>query len=224
MYAQALAKAGFAVERRFASGSRAAYVPALRRGELGPGSEYLAPLTEYLRTRGAHRHPPARPTGGRRADGPGAERAAGRHVTAGGEPAIDRDRPDRDRGAQDAGRRVGPGRRVRPHPVERAARLGGPDGCQEDLRCLTGLQDLYGLRFAGLKELGAVSGELIFEALADGTVEVGTVNSSSGGIAAGSLVVLRDNKLLQPAGNILALHAPSCHRRRGRSWTRSTGH
>jgi osmoprotectant transport system substrate-binding protein len=32
------------------------------------------------------------------------------------------------------------------------------------------------------------------------------VLSSAGGIAAGSLVVLRDDKLLQPAGNILALY------------------
>ena len=205
MYAQALAKAGFAVERRFASGSRAAYVPALRRGELDLVPEYLAPLTEYLRTGVPIGTRPPAPTGDvertvRVLNGllVGTPLAVSRPSTATAQTAIAVPKT-----LADESDLVDVSDLIR---LNGQLVLGGPDGCQEDLRCLTGLQDLYGLRFAGLKELGAVSGELIFEALADGTVEVGTVNSSSGGIAAGSLVVLRDNKLLQPAGNILALH------------------
>jgi osmoprotectant transport system substrate-binding protein len=84
--------------------------------------------------------------------------------------------------------------------------LGGPPGCVTDRHCLAGLEDLYDLRFTSVEELGDVSSKPIFDALRKGTVDVGTVQSSAGGIAADSLVVLRDDKLLQPAGNILALY------------------
>jgi osmoprotectant transport system substrate-binding protein len=84
--------------------------------------------------------------------------------------------------------------------------LGGPTGCVEAVSCLTGLQDRYGLRFKAVQELGAVNSVPIFEGLASGDIDVGAVLSSSGGIAAGSLVVLRDDRLLQPAGNILGLY------------------
>ena len=205
MYAQALEKAGFAVERRFDGGSRTAYVPALRRGELDVVPDYLAPLTDYLRTGVPVGARPLAPTGdvertARVLDGllTGTPMGVTRPSTATGQTAIAVPKT-----LADESDLVDVSDLVR---LNGQLVLGGPDGCLEDARCLTGLQDIYGLRFAGLEELGAVSGELIFEALADGTVDVGTVNSSAGGIAAGSLVVLRDDKLLQPAGNILGLY------------------
>src|SRR5829696_9159586 len=199
MYAQALEKAGFVVERRFDSGSRTAYVPALRRGELDVVPDYLAPLTDYLRAGVPVSGRPPAPTGD-------VERTARQLDTmlAGTGLGVTRPSTATDQTAIAVPKTLA--------DVSELVRLngqlvlGGPDGCLEDVLCLTGLQDLYGLRFAGLKELGTVSGEPIFDALSDGTVDVGTVNSSAGGIAAGSLVVLRDDKLLQPAGNILGLY------------------
>jgi osmoprotectant transport system substrate-binding protein len=205
MYAQALEKAGFAVQRRFDAGSRTAYVPALRRGELDVVPDYLAPVTDYLRAGIPVGSRPPAPTGdvertARVLDGLLSDLPLGvtRPSTATDQTAIAVPKT-----LADESDLVTVSDLVR---LNGQLVLGGPDGCLVDAHCLAGLQDLYGLRFADVIELGEVSGQPIFEALEDGTVEVGTVASSSGGIAAGSLVVLRDDKLLQPAGNILALY------------------
>jgi osmoprotectant transport system substrate-binding protein len=205
MYAQALTKAGFAVTTRFDAGSRTAYVPALQRGDLDVVPDYLAPLTTYLRTGIPVGHRPGPATGdvehtARLLDGllDGTPLGVTRPSTATDQAAFavpktladDKELAD----VSDLSRLNG------------QLVLAGPTGCVEDVHCLTGLQDRYGLRFRDVDELGEVSGPAIFAALRDGDADVGAVLSSSGGIAAGSLVVLRDDRLLQPAGNILALY------------------
>jgi osmoprotectant transport system substrate-binding protein len=205
MYAQALRKAGFAVTTNFTAGSRTAYVPALQRGELDVVPDYLAPLTDYLRLGipVGKRPPPA--TGdvehtARELDGLLAGRPLGvtRPSLATDQTAfaVPKTLADSDELAAVSDLARLNGRLV----------LGGPPGCMTDPHCLAGLQDRYDLRFKDVKELGDVSSKPIFDALRKGTVDVGTVLSSAGGIAADSLVVLRDDKLLQPAGNILALY------------------
>jgi osmoprotectant transport system substrate-binding protein len=205
MYAQALTKAGFTVTTKFDAGARAAYVPALQRGELDVVPDYLAPVTDYLRTGVPIARRPAAASGdvertARILDGLLAGRPLG--VTR---PSIATDQTafavlktlaDDDKlvDVSDLAR------------LDGQLVLGGPTGCVEDPHCLVGLRDRYALRFKAVDELGDVSGPLVFEALRKGTVDVGTVLSSAGGIAADSLVVLRDDRLLQPAGNILALY------------------
>ena len=205
MYAQALEKAGFAVTTRFGSGARAAYVPALQRGELDVVPEYLSPLTEYLRA--------GVPVGSRPPPASGnVERTA--RILDGllGRLPLGVTRPS---GATDQPAIAVPKTLADEQKLAEVSDLvrlngqlvlGGPTGCVEDAHCLAGLQDRYGLRFADVEELGPVNGKPIFDALRDGDVDVGAVLSSSGGIAAGSLVVLRDDRLLQPAGNIVALY------------------
>jgi osmoprotectant transport system substrate-binding protein len=205
MYAQALEKAGFAVTTKFRAGSRAAYVPALQRGELDVVPDYLAPLTDYLRTGIPVGKRPPGPSGdvehtARLLDGLLAGRPLG--VTR---PSIATDQT-----AFAVPKALADDQKLA--TVSDLAKLngqlvlGGPTGCGTDPLCLLGLQDRYGLRFKSLLELGDVSSQAIFDALRKGTVDVGTVQSSAGGIAADSLVVLRDDLLLQPAGNILALY------------------
>jgi osmoprotectant transport system substrate-binding protein len=205
MYAQALRKAGFAVTTSFTAGSRAAYVPALQRGELDVVPDYLAPLTDYLRLGiPIGRRPP--PASGdvehtaRELDGLLAGRPLG--VTR---PSLATDQTafavPKTLADSDELAAVSDLARLNGQLV-----LGGPPGCMTDPHCLPGLQDRYDLRFKDVKELGDVSSKPIFDALRKGTVGVGTVLSSAGGIAADSLVVLRDDKLLQPAGNIIALY------------------
>lgn len=205
MYAQALEKAGFEVVRRFDAGSRTAYVPAMRRGELDVVPDYLSPLTDYIRIGIPVADRPPAATGdieatARRLDG----------LLAGTELGVTRPSTATDQTAFAVPKTLADDSDLR--EVSDLVRLngqlvlGGPTGCLEDVHCLAGLQDLYGLRFADLTELGAVSSPAIFEALKDGTADVGTVASSAGEIAAGSLVVLRDDKLMQPAGNILAVY------------------
>jgi osmoprotectant transport system substrate-binding protein len=205
MYAQALRKAGFDVTTKLNAGTRTAYVPALQRGEIDVVPDYLSPVTDYLRVGVpiAHRPPPA--TGdvehtAHLLDQLLARRPLGvtRPSTATDQTAfaVTKTLADDDdlTTVTDLARLNG------------TLVLGGPEGCGTDPYCLSGLQDRYGLVFKDVDELGEVSSEPIFDALRKGTVDVGIVRSSAGGIAAESLVVLRDDKLLQPAGNIVALY------------------
>lgn len=205
MYAQALEKAGFAVRRRFDAGTRTAYVPAMQRGELDVLPDYLSPVTDYLRAGVPVAARPPPPTGdvertARLLDGllAGRSLAVTRPSTATDQTAfaVPKTLADESELAD-----VSDLIRLNGQLV-----LGGPAGCIEAMSCLTGLQDRYGLRFRAVEELGAVNSEPILEGLRSGDIDVGTVLSSSGAIAAGSLVVLRDDRLLQPAGNILALY------------------
>ena len=205
MYAQALRKAGFAVTTKFAAGARAAYVPALQRGELDVVPDYLAPVTDYLRTGVPIGRRPAAAGGAVERPAP---RLAGRLVgppRGGPRPATATDQTAFavPKTLADTDQLVDVSDLIR---LNGQLVLGGPSGCKEDFRCLAGLQDRYDLRFKDVDELGDVSSAPIFTALRKGTIDVGAVLSSAGGIAAGSLVVLRDDKLLQPAGNILALY------------------
>ena len=205
MYAQALRKVGFDVTTKLGAGARTAYVPALQRGELDVVPDYLAAVTEYLRAGvPVARRPPAA-TGDVEHTAHVLDRllvgrplGVTRPSLATNQPALavsktladDEDLTD-----------VSDLRRLNGTLV-----LGGPDGCGTDQFCLLGLQSRYGLRFRRVDELGMVSGQPIFDALRKGTADVGSVQSSDGGIAAESLVVLRDDRLLQPAGNIIGLY------------------
>lgn len=201
MYAKALEKAGFRVTLRLDGGARADYVPAMRRGEIDVVPEYLSALTRFLGP-GAVSTPRAGDVEhtGRVLDGllAGLPLGATRPSTATDQTAyaVNKELADRE-GLAAVSDLV---------PLNGQLVLGGPAGCPADPYCLAGLQDRYGLRFKDVRELGAVSGKPVFEALRDRTVDVGAVLSSAGGVAAGSLVVLRDDRLLQPPGNILALY------------------
>jgi len=208
MYAQALRKAGYEVTPGRDAGDRAGYLRALQRGEIDVMPDYLSALTDHL------------------------DVAQNGPVTAARLPKTsgDVEHTQRNLVALLAGRplQVGP-----PSPAtnqtayavtkELADReslrtmsdlvklngqlvLGGPAGCPADHFCLSGLQDVYRLRFKDFKPIGPVSSKPVFTALADGTVDVGPVLSADGAVAAGSLVVLKDDKRLQHAQNILALY------------------
>jgi osmoprotectant transport system substrate-binding protein len=205
MYAKALAKAGFAVTTNFRAGSRTAYVPALRRGDLDLVPDYLAPVTEYLRAGIPVADRPPGATGdveqtARRLDGllVGTGLGVTRPSTATDQTAfgVPKTLADEHKLATVSDLSKLNGQLV----------LGGPTGCLSDPHCLSGLQDVYGLRFKDVDEIGEVNSKPILDGLADGTVDVGLVSSTSGGIAAGGLVVLRDDKRLQPVGNILGLY------------------
>jgi osmoprotectant transport system substrate-binding protein len=205
MYAQALGKAGFDVATDLEAGARTAYVPALERGEIDVVPDYLAPVTDYLRAGVpvARRPPPA--------DGDVEHTARLLDQLLVGQPlGVTRPSLATDQTAYAVTKTLADDRDLA--TVSDLARLngtltlGGPEGCGSDPLCLVGLQQRYGLAFKRVDEVGEVSGPQVFAALRKGTVDVGTVLSSDGKIAADSLVVLRDDELLQPAGNILALY------------------
>lgn len=95
-----------------------------------------------------------------------------------------------------------------------ASRLvfGGPPECPERAYCLPGLRLSYGLRFRGFVPLDA-DGPLTRQALAAGDIGVALLFTTDPDIAAEHLVVLSDNRGLQPAENVVpVLRSAVVHR------------
>lgn len=80
--------------------------------------------------------------------------------------------------------------------------FGGPPECPDREFCLIGLQDVYGLEFAGFEPLD-VGGPLTVAALEGGAIDVALLFTSDGVIAAKGFVLLDDDMNLQPAENIV---------------------
>jgi osmoprotectant transport system substrate-binding protein len=92
-------------------------------------------------------------------------------------------------------------------PVASRLTLGGPPECPSRPFCLRGLEETYDLTFADFLELDA-GGPLTYQALADGYVDVGLLFTTDPGIVGEGLVVLDDDRSLQPAENV----TPIVHR------------
>ena len=80
--------------------------------------------------------------------------------------------------------------------------FGGPPECPERAYCLPGLRLTYGLRFRQFVALDA-DGPLTKQALAAGDIGVALLFTTDPAIAARHLVVLADNRGLQPAENVV---------------------
>jgi osmoprotectant transport system substrate-binding protein len=93
-------------------------------------------------------------------------------------------------------RTVGDLGRVAPRLV-----FGGPPECPERAYCLRGLSRTYGLRFRAFVPLDA-GGPLTLQALDAGDIGVALLFTTDPNIPAHHLVVLADNRGLQPAENI----------------------
>ena len=84
--------------------------------------------------------------------------------------------------------------------------LGGPPECPQRPYCLPGLRRAYGLEFARFVPL-ATEQERI-DALGQGVVDVAVTDTTSGYLANSDLVLLADDRQLQPADNIVpVVHA-----------------
>ena len=80
--------------------------------------------------------------------------------------------------------------------------FGGPPECPERAYCLLGLRQVYGLRFRAFVALDA-GGPLTRQALAAGDISVALLFSTDPAIKTQHLVVLADNRGLQPAVNVV---------------------
>jgi osmoprotectant transport system substrate-binding protein len=79
--------------------------------------------------------------------------------------------------------------------------FGGPPECAQRADCLPGLKRTYGLRVADFAQTDA-GGPLTIEALASGQIGVGLLFTTNPAIKRQKLVILTDNRALQPAENI----------------------
>ncbi len=82
--------------------------------------------------------------------------------------------------------------------------FGGPPECPERVYCLLGLKQVYGLRFRVFIPLDA-GGPLTLQALQAGDIGVALLFSTDPAITTDHLVVLADDRGLQPAENIVPL-------------------
>jgi osmoprotectant transport system substrate-binding protein len=82
--------------------------------------------------------------------------------------------------------------------------FGGPPECRERAYCLRGLRQVYGLRFRAFVPLDA-GGPLTLQALEAGDIGVALLFSTDPAITADHLVVLADDRGLQPAENVVPL-------------------
>jgi osmoprotectant transport system substrate-binding protein len=82
--------------------------------------------------------------------------------------------------------------------------FGGPPECPERAYCLRGLQQVYGLHFKTFIPLDA-GGPLTLQALDAGDIGAALLFTTDPGITARHLVVLADDRGLQPAENITPL-------------------
>ncbi len=82
--------------------------------------------------------------------------------------------------------------------------FGGPPECPERSYCLRGLRQVYGLRFRAFVPLDA-GGPLTLQALEAGDIGVALLFSTDPAITADHLVVLADDRRLQPAENVVPL-------------------
>jgi osmoprotectant transport system substrate-binding protein len=81
--------------------------------------------------------------------------------------------------------------------------LGGPAECSTRERCLPGLESTYSLHFADFLAFGG--SRLVRQALLDGIIDVGILFTTDGYLAGDDLVVLADDRGLQPVENVVPL-------------------
>jgi osmoprotectant transport system substrate-binding protein len=86
--------------------------------------------------------------------------------------------------------------------------LGGPPDCPQRDTCVRGFASAYDVRFGEFLPLD-FGGPITAEAVRRGTVDVGVLFTSDGSLATHDLVLLRDDRRLQPPENITPLVARS---------------
>jgi osmoprotectant transport system substrate-binding protein len=88
-------------------------------------------------------------------------------------------------------------------PLAPDLRFGGPPGCPDRPFCLPGLQQVYGLDFREVRSMPSRAATA--EALLGGQIEVGMLETTDARLAGSSLVLLADDRGLQPHENVVPL-------------------
>jgi osmoprotectant transport system substrate-binding protein len=190
-YAQALEGHGFVVDRQLDLGPRELVMPALERGLIELVPEYSGSALAFL---GGTPTPDsvATHTELRR------ELATRRIQTFDASPAENQNGFVVTSSTAD---RFGLRTISDLEPVAGELTLGGPTECPERQLCLQGLERVYGLEFADFLAVDS-GGPLTLEALSRGTVDVALLFTTDGMIQRRRLVLLADDRRLQPAENV----------------------
>ncbi len=88
-------------------------------------------------------------------------------------------------------------------PLAGELRFGGPPECPERPFCLPGLQEVYGLDFAEVRAMPSRAATA--DALLGGQIDVGLLETTDARLADAQLVLLDDDRGLQPRENVVPL-------------------
>jgi osmoprotectant transport system substrate-binding protein len=197
LYAQALEGQGLEVERAGQVGPREIVAPALVRGLLEFVPEYAGTALTFLSLGDAQ------PT----ADPETTHEALSRSAAERGLVAL-APSPAQDANAFVVTRatavRLGIERLSDLAPLAGDLTFGGPPECSSRPLCLEGLRDVYGIEFGTVLDLDP-AGPRTREALQDGAIDVALMFTTAATIDADDLVVLTDDRRLQPAENVTPL-------------------
>ena len=101
--------------------------------------------------------------------------------------------------------------------VARELTIGGTPECPKRPYCLPGLRSVYGLQFAAFEPFDTQAERVT--ALLDGVVDVAVLTTTDGNLATGNLVLLADDRHLQPAENVVPVVTDSAAARYGKRLT-----
>jgi osmoprotectant transport system substrate-binding protein len=194
LYARALRQSGFQVDVLSGLGTREVVAPALRQAQVDVVVDYAGSLLDYLGGTAAETHGTAA-----RVHAALRERLVRQDLTAlAAAPA------------EDANGFAVRADFARQHQLTRLSDLrqmdgtltfGGPPECPTRRYCLQGLHDTYGLRFAAFHPQptrGATA-----TALQSGEIDVGLLETTSGQLGDRRLMLLVDDRSLQPRENLV---------------------
>ncbi len=191
LYAQALEAGGFRVDRQLALGPRELVMPALQRGLVELVPEYAGSALGFL--------------GGVPAADPAVTHERLRAILAARRLVAMVGSPAEDQNGFAVTRRTADRYDLRElsdlAPVATTLTLGGPIECPDRPLCEAGLEHVYGLKFGEFVPVDA-GGPLALEALVRGTVDVALLFTTDGRLDRRKLVLLRDDRGLQPAENV----------------------
>ena len=88
-------------------------------------------------------------------------------------------------------------------PIAHELVFGGPPECLDRPLCFKGLKDVYDLEFADFAPMP--SRTVTADALENGEIHVGMIETTDGNLADRDLVQLQDDRQLQPAENIVPM-------------------
>ncbi len=195
LYAQALENVGIPVARQLHVGPREIMGPALEQGLVDLVPEYLGSALAYLEPDAAE---------------PSLDAASARQrlsdVLAERELVVLSLAPAENQNGvvvrRDTAERFGLRSISDLAPVAGELVFGGPPECRERPYCLIGLRNVYGLDFERFVPLDS-GGRGTRAALSGGEIDVGLLFTTDGHLAAGDLVLLADDRSLQPAENVV---------------------
>lgn len=194
VYARALETRGYPVQRIIGLGSREIVGPALEQGKADLVPEYLGTALDFYAG------------GGPRATADQDRTAAELHRELAGRGLVSlRSSPAQDQNGFAVTREAAIARNLHRISDLRAVApglaIGGPAECPERPLCLPGLQRRYGLRFREFRAMPSRS--VTAEALEEGEIGVGMLETTSPHLRGGRLILLADDRALQPAENVV---------------------